>query len=120
MQAHQFVSPYAAAWRMIRASRADVAIVDWRGILYGQDLVRIEDGRLARPVGMDISFLTQDGVDALCATPGMDIAIFDRRDFWPLGITRTRFDADPTDHAQILRDHMDAIGCGRRPGASAQ
>ena len=115
MEARQFVLPYANAWRMIRDSGADVALVDWRGTLYGQDLVRIDTPTLSRPVGMDMYYVREADLDRLCANPSLRIRVFDRSDILPWGVPPTYFEADPNDHVQRLRDHMRAIGCGRQP-----
>lgn len=113
-QAHAWVAPYARAYRALRASDAQVVIVDWRGGLFGQDLIRFDDGTLRKPVLMDINFLSRENVDTLCAR--YDVAIFDKADFWPMGMPQVGTHYNGSDYVQSLRDQMAAMGCGRRIG----
>lgn len=108
VQAHRWVAPYAAAYAEIRSARADVVLVDWRGGLYGQDLVRFESGAPGRPVIMDLYFLNAAKVDALCRDH--NVAVYDWRDFRPLGLPATR----PDHYLDGLRAHMAESGCGHR------
>lgn len=109
-RAQDYVAPYAAAHRRIMASEADVVLVDPRGGRYVTDVVRGRDGApLARPVVMSLPMLRRADVDWLCDR--FDVALFDIRDFAPLGVGIVPWGSA---HVAALRDHMAERGCGRR------
>lgn len=109
-RAHDYVAPYAAAHRHIMASGADVVIVDPRGGRYITDVARGRNGEpLGHPVVMSIMMLRAADVDRLCDR--FDVAIFDIRDFAPLGVGIVPWGSA---YVAALRDHMAARGCGRR------
>lgn len=109
-RAHDYVAPYAAAHRRIMGSGADVVLVDPRGGRYVTDVVRGRDGEpLGRPVVMSLLMLRTADVDRLCER--FDVAIFDIRDFAPLGVGIVPWGSA---HVAALRDHMALRGCGRR------
>ncbi len=105
---HVFVAPYAASHRMIDASRADVVLVDPRGGLFVTDLVRGRNGVPGRPMVMNLSMLTLDQVDRLCAD--YVVELFDRAEFRPLGVPLARWKLGRMD---ALRAHMKAVGCDK-------
>lgn len=80
---HRFLHPYATAYRVLRAAPADVVLVDGRGGAFIEDLVRI-DGPIARPVLLDMSFVSLGDLRRLCA--GNRVMIFDQVQARPLGI----------------------------------
>lgn len=106
-RAHQWVAPYAAVDRMIRASSADVVIVDPRGGVYATDLARPDHGRFGRPMVLSLSMLDVTGIDRLCARHS--VAIVDRTAFLPLGLPPARTQSGKL---ALLRAHMERIGCG--------
>lgn len=109
-RAHDYVAPYAAVHRRIMASGADVVLVDPRGGRYITDVVRGRDGEpLGRPVVMSILMLRTADVDRLCDR--FDVALFDIRDFAPLGVGIVPWGSA---YVAALRDHMAERGCGRR------
>src|SRR3546814_2130808 len=44
VKAHDFVKPYARAYHMAKSIDADIVLVDTRGGVFIQDIVRVEDG----------------------------------------------------------------------------
>ncbi|WP_257538310.1 MFS transporter [Sphingobium sp. CFD-1] len=105
---HLFVAPYAASHRMIDASKADVVLVDPRGGLFVTDLVRGRNGVPGRPMVMNLSMLTLDQVDKLCAD--YVVELFDRAEFRPLGVPLARWKLGRMD---ALRAHMKVVGCDK-------
>lgn len=109
-RAHDYVAPYAAAHRRIMASGADVVLVDPRGGRYVTDIVRGRDGEpLGHPVTLNLAMLDAADVDRLCDR--FDVALFDIRDFAPLGVGVVPWGSI---HVAALRDRMERRGCGRR------
>jgi fumarate reductase subunit D len=107
----RYVRGYARTMAAIRAADADVVLVDIRGGYYMTDLVRFDEGRLARPVVIALQMLNETQIDRLCATHR--VAIMDRAQFWPLGVHRVTPVFRGSDAIQKRRDHLAAIGCGR-------
>lgn len=108
-RAHDLVAPYAAAHAMIQRSTADVVLVDPRGGRFVTDLVRGHDGaQTGRPVVMGMAYMTSAKLDHLCAR--YKVAIFDRRDFLPLGVPRVEWGSA---RIAALRAHMAMRGCGK-------
>lgn len=107
----RYVRGYARTMAAIRAADADVVLVDIRGGYYMSDLVRFDEGRLARPVVIALQMLNETQIDRLCATHR--VAIMDRAQFWPLGVHRVAPVFRGSDAIQKRRDHLAAIGCGR-------
>src|SRR3546814_16025600 len=97
---HSFVAPYAASHRMIDASKADVVLVDPRGGLFVTDLVRGRNGVPGRPMVMNLSMLTLDQVDKLCADYW--VALFDRAEFRSLGVPIARWTMGRIDRKSVV------------------
>src|SRR3546814_2722811 len=74
VKAHDFVKPYARAYHMAKSIDADIVLVDTRGGVFIQDIVRVEDGVLSRPILMDLGFVNKQGLSALCRK--YDVRIF--------------------------------------------
>ena len=107
VRAHDYVAPYAAADRLVHATRADVVLVDPRGGMFVTDLVRGRHGVPGAPMVMNLSMLDADDVDALCAR--YTVAVLDWTAFRPLGVGPARWSNGRT---ALLRDRMVRRGCG--------
>jgi hypothetical protein len=107
----RYVRGFARTMDAIRAADADVVLVDIRGSFYMTDLVRFDEGRLARPAVMALQMLSEEQLDRLCATKR--VAIMDRTQFWPLGVHRLGADDWGPGYIQDRRDHLADIRCGR-------
>ncbi len=106
---HAFLHPYAAAYRVLRAAPADYVLVDGRGGGLIEDLVRI-DGPIARPVLLDMSFVSLRDIRRLCATSR--VMIFDQVQARPLGI-RSGGDAGKYErHLRASRTLLKSLQCG--------
>lgn len=95
-QAHDFVAPYRHAYRSITTADADVVLVDARGTLYAEDLVRNAPDLSNRPVVADASQLSVEQIRQLCTH--YRVAVFDVRHARRAGIARVedrRRAADP-------------------------
>jgi hypothetical protein len=108
-RAHEWVAPYAASNRLIRASEADVVLVDARGGIYASDLVRNDHGQFTRPLVLSLAALDLEMLDSLCAR--YKVAIFDRTAFFPVGIRPARWQAA---NGTILRGHLRQLQCGEQ------
>lgn len=83
-EVYNFIHPYAVARDAIRASKADVIIVNPQGSWYGLDLVRNDPFLLTGPKVMDLVELTPLQIQGLCARYRVDL--FDRSDAAYAGI----------------------------------
>ncbi|HEX7819348.1 MAG TPA: MFS transporter [Sphingobium sp.] len=106
----QHVAPYARAMAAMRASKADAVLVDLRGGYFMNDMVRFDEGRLARPAIMALSMMDRDEVRTLCATH--KVAVMDYRQFWALGVHPVNPAVGEAARLDALRAEMDAMGCG--------
>lgn len=66
VHAHALVAPYRAAYEAIARTPADVVLVDGRGLVYADDLVRNRPDLANRPLVMDLNRLTRAQVTGLC------------------------------------------------------
>ncbi len=107
----QHVRPYARTMAAIRASEADVVLVDLRGGYFMTDLVRFDEGRLTRPAVMALSMMDLDEVRTLCATHR--VAIMDHEQFWALGVHPVNPLVGETERLNALNDELDALHCVR-------
>lgn len=82
----QYVRGYARTMAAIRASDADVVLVDLRGGYFMTDLVRFEGGRPGRPAIMALGHVSHDGLRQLCAS--RRVAVLDHGQFWRFGVHR--------------------------------
>ncbi len=105
-----YLRGYARSLAAIRASKADVVLVDIRGGFYMSDLVRFEDGKPGRPMIMALQMLRMKQLDSLCASKR--VAIADRTLFWPAGVHRVAPVFRGSDYIEAQRAHLAAIGCG--------
>ncbi len=85
IEAHDFVRPYRKAVQAIMQTPADVVIVDESGVLFGEDLVRNDPLLRNRPKILDLTYLTEANIAALCATHAR-IAVFDAEQARAFGI----------------------------------
>lgn len=106
-----YVRGYARTMAAIRHADADVVLIDIRGGYYMTDLVRFEDGRLARPAVMALQMLSKSQLDQLCATKS--VAVMDRAQFWPLGIHRVGPNFQGSQFIEQRRAILAARGCDR-------
>lgn len=106
-----YVRGYARTMAAIRASDADVVLVDIRGGYFMTDLVRFTDGRPGRPAVMALGHVSRDRLRQLCATHR--VAVLDYPQFWRLGVHRVtpliRNGGYLTSRQSLLRE----IGCYR-------
>lgn len=79
-----YVRGYARTMQAIRASDADVVLVDLRGGYFMTDLVRFADGRPGRPAVMALGHVSHDGLRRLCAEHS--VAVLDHPQFWRMGV----------------------------------
>ena len=86
-QARAFEAPYLAAERKIRATPADVMIVDDDEVAFGADLIRNDPFLRNRPLIMQAAALSPAQVTSLCAT--RTVAWFRQADAYALGIKET-------------------------------
>jgi hypothetical protein len=106
----QHVRPYARTLAAMRASKADVVLVDLRGGYFMTDLVRFEEGRPGRPAIMALTMMDRDEVRALCATHS--VAIMDYRQFWALGVHRVSPVVGESGWLDAMRAELDRLKCG--------
>jgi hypothetical protein len=105
-----YLRGYVRSLAAIRASKADVVLVDIRGGFYMGDLVRFEEGRPGHPMIMALQMLRMKELDSLCAAKR--VAIADRTLFWPAGVHRVAPVFRGSDYIEAQRAHLAAIGCG--------
>jgi hypothetical protein len=84
--AHDFAVPYAAATAVIERSTADVVILDPSGLAFAEDLVRNDPMLRNRPLVLDLSRLSEQNLDELCAR--YTISVFDYHEAELFGIAR--------------------------------
>ena len=84
IQTHDFVHPYAAANRAIRARPEDVVLVDDQASLFTVDLARNDPYLRGHPVVFRLAALSADQIRTLCAAH--PISVFDRADAARFGI----------------------------------
>jgi hypothetical protein len=112
----RYVRGYARTMAAIRATPADVVLVDIRGGYYMTDLVRFNEGRIGRPVVMALQMLRYDQLDRLCAT--RRVAIADRSLFAALGVHEIPPRFRGSQYLEARRAHLEAMGCGSVIAAS--
>lgn len=113
LEAHDFVKPYARAHQMAKSVDADIVLVDTRGGVFIQDIIRVEDGRLDRPILMDLDFVRQPTLKHLCDT--YKVRIYDWKHFLPLGVPPAKMSHRFSKGREIKRKYLKAIGCGQEP-----
>jgi hypothetical protein len=79
-----FMTPYRTAIEEIGSKRADVVLVDWRGLQFAGDLVRNDPFLRNTPKTLDYALLSPAQMDELCRT--RIVGSFDRVDGERLGI----------------------------------
>lgn len=107
----RYVRGYARTMAAIRASDADVVLIDIRGGYYMSDLVRFDEGRLSRPAVMALQMLDRAQIEQLCHD--RHVAIMDRDQFWRLGVEPVPPVFTGSDFIQQRRDLLARLGCGR-------
>jgi hypothetical protein len=106
-----YVRGYARTLKAMRGSGADVVLVDLRGGFFMNDLVRFEDGRLARPAIMSLAMLNPEKLAVLCRTH--DVALIDYRQFWRMGVHPVSPVIREGPWLDSLRRELDRLNCGR-------
>lgn len=107
----RYLRGYARTMAAIRDSDADVVLVDMRGGYYMTDLVRFDEGQLARPAVMALQMLSGAQIRTLCA--GRSVAIMDRAQFGTLGVHPVSPYFRGSEQIEQRRALLDGIGCGR-------
>lgn len=108
-RSHQFVAPYEAAYRAVRAAPADVVLVDTRDGAFIQDIVRY-DPAAPGPLVFDLGYVPAARLARWCRD-GTRVALFERREADALGVMPAHFvDADTA----ARRRQLDALRCARR------
>lgn len=102
--AHDFAMPYAAATAAIEGSTADVVIVDPSGLAFAEDLVRNDPLLRNRPLVLDLSRLSEQNLDQLCARHS--IAVFDHKEAELFGIPPIDGAHGPDDFERELRAYL--------------
>ena len=108
IEAHDFVGPYAAAAREVKASPSDIVFVDRDGMPYLRDIVRNSPDLSERPLVFDLLNLDDWQIRALCAAH--DVAVFDLADGRSLGLPFLY--EERSEESLSRRSQMAAIGCG--------
>ena len=106
-QAHDFVEPYRRAYQTIATADADIVVVDSRGTLYGEDLVRNAPDLSNRPLVAWAAQLSPEQLRRLCTR--FRVALFDVRHARRAGI-------DEIADSQLLPDPVSPFvraGCVR-------
>jgi len=111
-QVRAFVTPYAAAAEGIARSRADVVLIDPADMWFGIDLVRNDPFLHTPPKVAFLGFVDKAHLTDLCRR--YDVAIFDREDAQRFGIRTGQSLPEVIQPQQERRDHLRALGCGRR------
>ena len=104
--AHAFVRPYRNAFAFLQRADADVVIVDAAGTLFAQDLVRNRPDLSNRPLILDLAYLDEQQLRALCQRSRP--RLFDRRHALANGI-RLVEEAPISEQRRLL----DALTCAR-------
>ena len=107
VEIESFVAPYAAAERAIQASSSDLVFVDTNGSAYTTALVRNDPFLRNRPLVLDLSRLTTEQVESLCAAH--TVSLFDHRDSDAYGILRSQPLPEAAQRATLRR-----LGCASR------
>lgn len=113
LKAHDFVKPYARAYQMAKSIDADIVLVDTRGGVFIQDMIRVESGKLGRPILMDLDFVKKRTLKHLCDS--YRVRIFDWQHFLPLGVPRAKMTHRFSKGRELKRDYLEAIGCAQEP-----
>ncbi|HTH28206.1 MAG TPA: MFS transporter [Sphingobium sp.] len=106
-----YVRGYARTIAAMRASGADVVLVDIRGGYFMTDLVRFANGRPGRPAIMSLAMLNKRQLGQLCRTH--DVALIDYRQFWALGVHPVSPVVREGAWLDSLHREMARLGCGR-------
>ena len=107
--AYRFSQPYVRAYHAARALPADVVLVDAQTAVYGADIVRLTEGRIVRPVLLDMGMLDIGQIRTLCRT--RKIALFDKRSFKQAGVL-TSLPAQDGGRISRLRRELIRLKCG--------
>ncbi|MCC4231878.1 MFS transporter [Sphingobium soli] len=107
----RFVTPYARLHAHAAALPVDILLLDPRGGVFAQDIVRVPPNMVHRPIFMDLSKLDKQRVDTLCRK--YRIGIIDRTDYRAAGILADDSRPDAR-HIARIRAYLDLTGCARR------
>ncbi len=105
-----YVRGYARTMAAIRASNADVVLLDLRGGYWMNDLARFDEGRPGRPAVMALNHLGVAQIEALCAAHR--VAIIDHGQYWALGVHRISPVVREGPALDRLRRTLDRLKCG--------
>lgn len=108
-RSHQFVAPYEAAYRAVRAAPADVVLVDTRGGAFIQDIVRY-DPAAPGPLVLDLGYVPAGRIARWCRD-GTRVALFEGREANMLGVMPGH-SVDAQTAAR--RRQLDQLHCARR------
>ena len=109
-QAAAFAAPYRAAWSAIARTDADVVIVDPTGVAFAADLVRNDPFLRHRPRVLDLDFVGERELAALCAAHR--VAVFGTAQARASGILLQSGPQPPFDAARARRRALMAtLGC---------
>ena len=107
----RFVTPYARLHAYAAALPMDILLLDPRGGVFAQDIVRVPPNMVHRPIFMDLSKLDKQRVDTLCRK--YRIGIIDRTDYRAAGILADDSRPDAR-HIARIRAYLDLTGCARQ------
>ena len=103
--------PYARAYQMAKSINADIVLVDTRGGVFIQDIIRVEGGQLSRPILMDLDFVRKPTLRHLCDT--YTVRIYDWRHFLPLDIPPAKMTHRFSKGREMKRKYLEKIACGQ-------
>ena len=108
----RYVRGYAKTMAAIRASEAEVVLVDIRGGYFMTDLARFGPGGVpGRPAVMALHMLRGADLRDLCANHR--VAVMDYRQFQALGVHRLSLRFRGSQAIAQRRDYLASIGCDR-------
>ncbi|MEQ6333151.1 MFS transporter [Sphingobium sp. MK2] len=107
---YRFATPHARAHADIVARKTDVVLVDARGSVFGQDVVRI-DGRMShKPVIMSMAHLDPATVPNLCRR--YKVEVFDRAGFARVGVKGADMEpSSTTKRMDMIQNYLARTGC---------
>jgi len=110
-QAHDFVAPYVRAANLIRQAPTDVVIVDESRLFFAEDLVQNDPFLRDLPKVLDLTNLTQPGIEYLCEHDS--ISLFGHDQAVALGIRPSDQATKSDDDARAkLREALAKLACG--------
>ncbi|WP_020176023.1 hypothetical protein [Methyloferula stellata] len=77
-QAHDYVAPYIRTLKAIRQAPTDIVVVDKSRLFFAEDLVRNDPFLRNRPKVLELTSLTEPGIDYLCAHYSVSLFGYDQ------------------------------------------